>query len=173
MIRARLARALALSLLLAAPLAVPARAGDLVAMEPKPVAIAVQDRDGKDLGLAEISGKLTLVHFWASWCGSCRVEFPAIDAFQRDLRDSGVKVAAVSLDRLGWPAIDKTVSDLGVHEVAVFHDRNRDAARAAGVVGLPTTLVVDEKGREIARVTGAGDWSDPDFRARIRALMGK
>lgn len=165
--------ALALALLLAGPLAGPAAAGDLVAIAPKPLEFAVQDRDGNDLRLPEISGKLTLVHFWASWCGSCRTEFPAIDAFQRELRDTGVKVAAVSLDRLGWPAIDKTVGDLGVHEVAVYHDRNREAARTAGVVGLPTTLVVDAAGREIARVTGAGDWSDPDFRARIQALMGK
>ena len=159
-----------LALMLLTP---PALAGDLVAVAPHAVTLAVQDRDGRDHGVAEISGKLTLVHFWASWCGSCRVEFPAIDALQRDLRGAGVKVAAVSLDRLGWPAIDKTVETLGVREVTLYHDRDREAARAAGVVGLPTTLVLDASGREIARITGAGDWSDPAFRARLEELLVK
>lgn len=150
-----------------------AAAGDLKTSEPRAISLAVQDRGGRDHGVGEISGRLKLLHFWASWCGSCRTEFPAIDAFQRDLRDKGVTVAAVSLDRYGWSAIDKTVDALGIREVTLYHDRDRAAAQSAGVVGLPTTLVVDEQGREIARIIGAGDWEDPAFRARIEAMIGK
>lgn len=151
----------------------PAVAGDLKATEPRAISLAVQDRNGRDHGLGEISGRLKLLHFWASWCGSCRTEFPAIDAFQRDMRDRGVTVAAVSLDRYGWSAIDKTIDTLGIREVSLYHDRDRAAAQAVGVVGLPTTLVVDAEGREIARVIGAGAWEDPAFRAKIEAMMGK
>lgn len=161
------------ALALITSLAGAASAGDVVPVEPRPLAITVQDREGRDHGIGEISGRLTLVHFWASWCGSCRTEFPAIDAFQHDLRDKGVMVAAVSLDRYGWSAIDKTVTGLGIHEVALYHDRDRAAAQAAGIIGLPTTLVVDGLGREVARVTGPGDWAAPDFRAKIEAYAGK
>lgn len=161
----------AFGLLVALATATPAGAGDLVAVAPHPVAFTVQDRDGRDHGLKEVSGPLTLVHFWASWCGSCRTEFPAIDAFQRDLESRGVKVAAVSLDRMGWPVIDRTVASLGIHDVALYHDADRKAARDLGVVGLPTTLVVDADGREVARVVGAGAWDDPAFRARVLASV--
>lgn len=165
---------LALAALLALGLstAAPALAGDLVAVTPHPIALTVQDRDGHDRDFAAVSGRLTLVHFWASWCGSCRTEFPAIDAFQRDLAGKGVKVAAVSLDRMGWPVIDRTVETLGIRDVALFHDGDRKAARDLGVVGLPTTLVVDENGREVARVVGAGAWDDPAFRDRVMAATG-
>ncbi len=169
MIGRRLVSALALVSCLVGP----ASAGDVVPVEPRQLTIAVQDRDGRDHGITEISGRLTLVHFWASWCGSCRTEFPAIDAFQHDLRDKGVTVAAVSLDRYGWSAIDKTVTGLGIHEVSLYHDRDRAAAQAAGIIGLPTTLVVDGRGREIARITGPGDWDAPDFRAKIEGFVGK
>lgn len=148
-------------------LAAAARAGELASVDPRPVAFTVFDRDEHDHGLHDVAGRVTLLHFWASWCGSCRTEFPALDAFQRDMAANGVKVAAISLDRLGWPAIDATVEKLGIRDLAVFHDRNRDAARALGIVGLPTTLVVDTAGREVARLVGAGDWASPDLRRRI------
>lgn len=164
-------RALALALALAA--AAPASAADLVESAPKPVTITVQDRDGRDLTPTALGGKLTLVHFWASWCGTCRTEFPAIDALQRDMRGEGVRVAAVSLDRLGWPAIDRTTSALDIREVTLLHDRNREAAQALAVPGLPTTLVLDAQGREVARIVGAGDWEDESLRAKLRALAGK
>ena len=159
----------ALMLLVAAP----AGATDLVETAPKAVAITVQDRDGRDVEPAKLGAKLTLVHFWASWCGTCRVEFPSIDALQRDMRSEGVQVAAVSLDRLGWPAIDRTVGALEIHEVTLLHDRNREAAQALAVPGLPTTVVLDGEGREVARIVGAGDWDDEAVRAQLRTLAGK
>lgn len=165
--------ALVLGLGLLLGTASPSLAADLVESAPKPVDIAVQDREGRDLRPADLGGKLTLVHFWASWCGSCRVEFPAIDALQRDLAGDGVRVAAVSLDRLGWPAIDRTVETLGIREVTLLHDRNRAAAAALAVPGLPTTVVLDGEGREVARLVGAGDWFDEDLRAKLRALAAK
>lgn len=153
--------------------ATPAAAADLVESAPKPVAVTVQDRDGRDFEPAKLGAKLTLVHFWASWCASCRTEFPAIDALQRDLRGEGVRVAAVSLDRLGWPVIDRTTDALGIREVTVLHDRNREAAQALAVPGLPTTVVLDGEGREVARLIGAGDWAAEGLRTRLRALAGK
>lgn len=163
------------TLLLATPavlLARSAAAGDLQEVTPRPVALEVFDREERGHDLATIAGRLTLLHFWASWCGSCRTEFPALDAFQRDMAKDGVKVAAISLDRLGWPSIDATVAKLGIRDLAVFHDRDRSASRDLGVVGLPTTLVVDAKAREIARIVGAGDWASADLRRRLLALAG-
>ena len=148
-------------------------AADLTESAPKPVAVTVQDRDGRDLEPSKLGARLTLVHFWATWCASCRTEFPAIDALQRDLRGAGVRVAAVSLDRLGWPVIDRTVEALGIREVTLLHDRNREAAQALAVPGLPTTVVLDGEGREIARVIGTGDWADEEFRRKLLSLAGK
>lgn len=160
-------------LLLAAPLALiadAARAGDLILGAPRPVDFAVAARDGRAVRAGDFAARLTLVHFWASWCGSCRTEFPALDAFQRDMRDAGIVVAAVSLDRLGWDAIDRTVEKLAIRDVALYHDPDRAASRALGVVGLPTTVLLDAERREIGRITGSGAWEDPAFRARLKGL---
>ena len=164
-------RAALLALALVA--ATQAVAADLVESAPKPVTITVQDRDGRDLTPAALGGKLTLVHFWATWCGTCRTEFPAIDALQKDMREEGVRVAAVSLDRLGWPVIDRTIAALEIREVTLLHDRNREAAQGLAVPGLPTTVVLDGEGREIGRIVGAGDWQDEALREKLRQMAGR
>ncbi|NVO16397.1 MAG: TlpA family protein disulfide reductase [Rhodoplanes sp.] len=148
----------------------PGHAADLLLVDPKPVAVTVQDRDGHEHASSDWSDDLVLVHFWASWCGSCRTEFPAIETLQREMRRDGVKVAAVSIDRMGWPVIDRTLSALEIRDVAVFHDRDRQAARRLDIVGLPTTVVLDGRGREVARVIGTGNWNDPALRDRLRSL---
>lgn len=164
-------RAGALVALLLCAVATGAGASELVLRPPRPVALVVQDRAGKDLDLKQLAGRTTLVHFWASWCVSCREEFPALDALQRDMGGEGLKILAISLDRIGWPKIDRTIEATGVRDLAIFHDRNREAAAGLGVVGLPTTLVVDAQGREIARMEGPGAWGDPALRAKLRALV--
>lgn len=163
-------KAVTLTLLVVLLAGGPGRAADLLLVDPKPVAVTVQDRDGREHASSDWAGDLVLVHFWASWCGSCRTEFPAIEALQREMRQDGVKVAAVSIDRMGWPVIDRTLSALAIRDVAVFHDPDRQAARRLDVVGLPTTVVLDGRGREVARVIGAGSWDDPALRDRLRSL---
>ena len=148
-----------------------AAAGELVLRRAETPALVWQDREGRSGGPADLGGKLTLVHLWASWCGTCRTEFPSIDALQQDLRGEGLRVAAVSLDRLGWPAIDRTIGALGVRHVAVFHDLNRELTTALQVKGLPTTIVLDRRGQEVARLVGAGDWADAGLREQLRALL--
>lgn len=161
----------ALAALALAVVASAAQAGELVLRRAEAPAITLRDRDGVALRLADLGGRLTLAHFWATWCGTCRTEFPALDAMQRDMRGEGLRVAAIALDRLGWFAIDRLTRELGVREVALFHDVNREAATAFGIVGLPTTVVLDAQGREVGRIVGEGAWSDPALRAQLRALM--
>lgn len=148
-----------------------AEAGTLVLREGGAPTVAYQNREGEDRRPADLGGKLTLVHLWASWCGTCRTEFPALQTLQEDMRAEGLRVAAISIDRLGWPAIDRTTESLGIRTLAVFHDRNRDFAQALGVTGLPTTVVLDSAGREIGRIVGAGDWASAELRTELRRLM--
>ncbi|WP_128916374.1 MULTISPECIES: TlpA disulfide reductase family protein [Bradyrhizobium] len=146
-----------------------ARAADFVPLAPKQIDYVVRDRNGDGHTAAQFGARLTVLHFWASWCVPCRVELPALAALQSDLGREGVRVVAVSVDRLGWDAIDRTTSKLGVRDLELYHDRDREAAVALGVAALPTTILVDAQGREVARMRGEGEWADPALR---RELLG-
>jgi len=150
-----------------------ATAADFVPGDPAPVSGRYFTRDGAEVTLKDVSGPITLLHFWASWCASCREEFPALDRLQRDLGKEGLKVVTVSIDRMGWPVIDKTIEKLQVRDALVLHDRNRDSAQDLKIEALPTTLLIDSAGREVARLKGSGDWDDAALRQRLRTLTGR
>ena len=162
MIRAMLAIALAF-------LAGTAVGSEFRASAPAPMLFAVSDRDGRAHRDAEFRARITLVHFWATWCLPCRDELPALKSLQEDMQGEGVRVVAISIDRLGWPAIDRTLDALDVRALTVFHDMDRQAAKALQVDALPTTILMDAEGREVARMRGQGDWRDAATRRAIVA----
>ncbi len=144
-------------------------AADFAPSAPKQIAFVVRDRNGDALTVSQFHARLTVLHFWASWCAPCRVELPALAALQSDLGRDGVRVVAVSTDRLGWDAIDRTTANLGVGGLELYHDRDREATIALGIEVLPTTIILDSVGREVARMQGQGDWGDAGIR---RELLG-
>jgi len=145
----------------------PAFAADFAPSTPKQVEFVVRDRNGGTHTAPEFRARLTVLHFWASWCLPCRDELPALAALQSDLRNDGVRVVAVSVDRLGWDTIDRTTEKLSIGELQLFHDRNREAAIALGIEALPTTIVIDGQGREVARMRGQGDWANQAVRREL------
>ena len=142
-------------------------AGEFTASTPAPMNFSVYDRDGGAHQGDEFRSRVTLVHFWATWCLPCREELPALESLQEDMRDERVRVVTISIDRLGWPAIDRTVESLGVRELTIFHDIDRQAAKALNVDALPTTILMDAEDREVARLRGQGDWREPAMRRAI------
>lgn len=55
--------------------------------------------DGRHFDLAQERGKVTIVNFWATWCGPCRAEMPALDAFHRAFKSRGLVLVGISVDR--------------------------------------------------------------------------
>jgi thiol-disulfide isomerase/thioredoxin len=153
----------------------PALAGGLAEhASPRPVVPAqIVTRAGDRLDIAAQRDTVTLVHVWATWCGPCRTEFPSLNAMQAAYRDKGVKVLAISIDRIGFAAVDLQDFARAATDLAIFHDPDREAARALGVVGLPTTIVLDQTGQEIARHFGAADWMSPATHAKIEGWLAR
>ena len=144
-----------------------ATAAEFTPSTPAPMKFAVHDREGGLHQGEEFRARVTLVHFWATWCLPCREELPALKLLQDDMRGDRVRVVAISIDRLGWPAIDRTVESLDVRDLNVFHDIDRQAAKVLAVDALPTTIIMDAEGREVARLRGQGDWREPALRRAI------
>jgi thiol-disulfide isomerase/thioredoxin len=163
--------------LLSASLVLPRRARATIAkgliIADPPVllpALDIQDGDGNAAGLALLRGRAVLLNLWASWCLPCVVELPSLDRLAPVSAADGIDVVALSLDRTGAPAARAAYARMGIKSLALRLDAERRAAEALAATMLPTTLLIDARGREMARFVGAAEWDSPQARPLLRAL---
>lgn len=115
--------------------------------------IALTDPDGKIRKLSSLKGKVVLIDFWASWCGPCRKENPHVVAMYNKYHEKGFEIYSVSLDkeRSSWlAAITKDNLSWPDHVSDLKYWKSAGAA-AYGVTSIPFTVLVDKKGRIVAK----------------------
>src|SRR6516165_2002480 len=132
--------------------------------KPTPVPeINFDDAEGQARKLADFKGKVLLVNIWATWCGPCRTEMPALDRLQARLGGADFEVIPVSIDRGGTETIRKFYGEIGVRNLAIYIDPSGQVLRQTRALGLPTTLLIDRSGQEIGRVIGPAEWDAPQI----------
>lgn len=110
--------------------------------------------------------RVTVLDFWASWCGSCQVTMPALDRLYRDRRRDGLLVVGISVDENSEQALEGAYR-FGV-TFPVVHDRGQELQATYGVSQVPTTFVLDTAGR--VRFVG----TDPEsIKRAVQALMAR
>ncbi len=132
---------------------------------------AFETEDGRKLVFSDSNGKFRLVNFWATWCPPCREEMPSLDRLQADFGGEDFQVMTIATGRNRIEGIYDFFEMAGVTNLPILLDPRGKLAREMGALGLPTTLLLDRNGREIARLTGGADWSSDNAKAVLRALM--
>ncbi len=129
---------------------------------------ALPDLDGEITRLSDFRGKVIIVNFWATWCPPCREEIPSMQRAWNRLEGEGVIMLAVHVggneDRI-WTF----ATDFGV-AFPILIDKTSSVSRAWRTIGLPTTFVVDPKGRKVLRAIGGRQWDDPALIETILSL---
>ncbi|UMY65340.1 MULTISPECIES: TlpA disulfide reductase family protein [unclassified Flavobacterium] len=127
--------------------------------------------DGKQVSLKESLGKVTLVDFWASWCGPCRRENPNVVKLYADYHAKGLNIISISLDRPGQDAAWKGAIEkdgLTWTHVSNLMFWDDPIAKDYHVQSIPATFLLDEKGTIIA-VNLRGE----ELRAKVASLLDK
>ncbi len=132
--------------------------------------VAFSDATGKRHLLSEFRGRYVLVNLWATWCGPCVRELPALARLQVAIPDKRLQVVAVNVGRSD---AKKTADYLKVNHagaLGVWLDTAVALIRAFDAYGLPTSMLIDPEGREVARAIGASNWDAPSAIAYFNAL---
>lgn len=135
--------------------------------------LAIETADGRRLTGETFRGRFVLLNVWATWCPPCVKEMPSLDRLQTMKGDSGFEVVALSIDRQGLEVVQPFFQRTGLTRLAIYLDREARSMPALKITGLPTTLLVDPSGREIARWTGAREWDQPATVAEIDEHIAK
>jgi len=132
------------------------------------------DATGKPHTLAEFKGKVAVVNVWANWCAPCKAEIPSLAKLATAYAGKPVAIVPISVGK----GEDETAGH-------AFIDRNPPLtfyteptysltyAFKPVVQDMPTTIIYDRKGVERARLAGGADWSGPDAKAVVDALLAE
>jgi thiol-disulfide isomerase/thioredoxin len=150
-----------------APAATPVRVADL----------AFKDAEGKERKLSEWGDRLVLLNLWATWCVPCRKEMPALDDLQKKLGGPAFEVVAVNIDTRDPDKPKAWLKEVGIGNLAYYADPTakifQDLKAMGKAFGMPTTLLVDGKGCEVATLAGPAEWASEDAVRFIEAALKK
>lgn len=110
--------------------------------------------NGKTLKLSDYKGKVIIVDFWATWCPPCRKGIPDLIELKKKYGSKGLEVIGISVDQENTKAdVVPFVKDKGINYPVVYGNGNV-AQQYGGIESIPTTFVIDRKGKIVATYVG-------------------
>lgn len=132
--------------------------------------IFLKTLDGRNYSPERGAGKIVLINFWATWCQPCVREMPSIERLYRKYKARGFEIVAVSLDQGGAEEVRAFAERLNLTFPIVL-DPEHEAKALYKVRGLPTTYLVDRKGRVAGYGVGPREWDSEAAYALVGRLL--
>src|SRR5450759_2135355 len=137
--------------------------------------LAFEDADGKPRKLSDWRGRTVLVNLWATWCVPCRKEMPALESLQTRLGGPDFEVVAINIDTRDPQKPKNFLKDAHLNRLGYFSDQNakvfQDLKAVGRALGMPTSVLGDGQGCEIATISGPAEWGSDDAIKLITAAM--
>ena len=128
--------------------------------------------DNTKVSLKDFKGKYIFLNFWATWCGPCIDEMPSMERlYQKFKTRKNFAMLAVSIDKAGTDAVKKFMTENKL-TFSVLLDRDSEVAGAYGVMGIPSTYLIDTQGFVINRAVGARTWDTKDSIEFFEKMLG-
>jgi thiol-disulfide isomerase/thioredoxin len=139
--------------------------------------LSFRDSNAQDRSMADFRGRTVLLNLWATWCVPCRKEMPALDALQAKLGGDNFEVVAINIDTRDAEKPKAWLRDVGISKLGYYADPTakvfQDLKEVGKAFGMPTTLLVDAQGCEIATLAGPAEWASDDAMKLVQAAVTK
>jgi thiol-disulfide isomerase/thioredoxin len=137
--------------------------------------LAFEDAEGKSKKLSDWRGRTVLVNLWATWCVPCRKEMPALENLQTRLGGPNFEVVAVNIDTRDPEKPKNFLKEVNLTRLGYFSDPKakvfQDLKAIGRALGMPTSVLVDGEGCEIATIAGPAEWDSDDAVKLITAAV--
>ena len=115
------------------------------------------------ISLDDFKGDLVILNFWATWCAPCREEMPSLDLLQSNKKIKNLIIFPINVGKENKDKAMKFFEDLEIKNLKLYYDDSIELANNFSLIGLPTTILINKKGKEFARILGSIDFEDKKF----------
>ena len=131
---------------------------------PKPISSLIfEDFSGNKINLKHYHGRLVIINFWATWCAPCKKEMPSLDNLYQDNNFKNLQIFAVNMEQPNALKTKKFFTDLNIQKLEIFFDPNLNFVKRFKLRGMPTTVLINKKGEEFARIIGETNFQNKKF----------
>tara|TARA_Y100000590_G_scaffold415502_1_gene513320 strand:- start:2919 stop:3449 length:531 start_codon:yes stop_codon:yes gene_type:complete len=125
--------------------------------------ITFKNSDNETIDLVNFKKSLIILNFWATWCMPCREELPSLNLLKNNNNFNNLEVFPINVASEDLPRINTFWSVLNIDNLKIYLDPDLRLPSQFNLRGIPTTIFINKKGKEFARVVGYIDFNDKDF----------
>ncbi len=124
--------------------------------------IFLDDAD-KEINIQNLDSHIIMLNFWATWCAPCREEMPSLDRLQVNKKLQNLKIFPINIGKERIDKVNSFFTELGIDNLEPYFDPPSTLAKTFSLRGLPTTILLNSKGEELARIIGSINFDDENF----------
>jgi len=132
--------------------------------------IVLTSLDGQTQTVSDFKGAVTVLNFWATWCGPCRMELPELEKVYNELGGKGFVVLAINTEG-GRAPVKQFMEKMGLSLPVFLVDGQTQAQ--LGINSVPFTILLDRQGRVIRAYPGYSKASMADLKEQARAALAE
>jgi peroxiredoxin len=131
---------------------------------------ALTQIDGKSVQISEISQKIILINFWATWCEACMVEMPSLVALRDSFHQKGLEILGINLDENPTSVVPKTIREYQI-KFPIYLDPEGKVAELFNVHAIPLTVIMNSQRQILYVKDGEQNWNSPSVRSQIERWL--
>ena len=136
-----------------------------------PVEIKLNDADGRLHRLSDFRGKIVFLNFWTTWCPTCRIEMPSMEKLHQQFKNTDFAMMTINLQE-SVSRVKEFFKEFKLTFTALM-DTGGDVGVMFSINQIPTTYILDKKGRIIGKALGPREWDSPKSIALFEHLTNR
>ena len=121
------------------------------------------DDTEEEINLQKLDSQLIILNFWATWCEPCKEEMPSLNRLQANKKIKNLKIYPINIGKENLNKVNIFFAELGIDNLKPYFDNPSTLAKTFSLRGVPTSILLNSKGEEFARIIGSINFDDENF----------
>ena len=117
----------------------------------------------EEINIQNLDSQLIMLNFWATWCEPCKEEMPSLNRLQANKNIKNLKIYPINIGKENLNKVNIFFSELEIDNLDPYFDNPSTLAKTFSLRGVPTTILLNSKGEEFARIIGSINFEDENF----------